>query len=220
MATRSPRRGAVRGLTLIEIVVVMGVLVLMIGIAVSGLSNLSSTQLRTQTNRLAAALRHTYSRSVSHGLYMRMVLDVDADAYWVEASPEPMFLAKRKRQEGEPEGFDEKLDDDDPRAQALAKARPNFTEDEVIPKITMERGIGLAGVMTTGQDGVFQSGKAYIHFFPNGFVEPALIYVTDGDDSFLTLELSPLTGKVTRKAGKVDPDRDFGRPDDEEDEGR
>jgi general secretion pathway protein H len=220
LGTRSPRRGAVRGLTLIEIVVVMGVLVLMIGIAVSSLSNLSSTQLRTQTNRLAAALRHTYSRSVSHGLYMRMVLDIDSDSYWVEASPEPMFLAKRKRQEGEPEGFDEKLDDDDPASQAKRSSRPKFTEDEVIPKITMERGIGLAGVMSTGQDGVFESGKAYIHFFPNGFAEPTLIYVTDGDESFLTLELSPLTGKVTRKVGKVDPDRDFGRPDDEEDEGR
>ena len=30
----------------------------------------------------------------------------------------------------------------------------------------------------------------------------------------------PLTGKVARKSGKVDPDRDFGQPDKVEEEGR
>ena len=70
----------------------IGILVLLLGIGASGLSNLSSTQLRTQTNRLAAALRYTYSRTVATGLYMRMVLDFEADAYEVQASAIPVFI--------------------------------------------------------------------------------------------------------------------------------
>ena len=84
----------------------------------------------------------------------------------------------------------------------------------------MQRGIGIDGVLTSGQVDVFESGVAYIHFFPNGFVEPALIYTTDGDGEYYTLIINPLTGKVGRQAGKMDPDATFGEPDRVEEEGR
>lgn len=202
----------------------MGILVLMIGVSIVGLNRMSSVQLRTQSNKLAAAIRHTYNRSVAHGLYMRMVIDIDSDAYWVEASTKPVFLAAQKVEQGEREEelkkLAEKLEDADEATKAKMARLQLFQEDAVIPRTTMERGVGVSGVLTSGQKDVFESGKAYIHFFPNGFVEPALIYTTDGDNVYYTLQVSPLTGKVKGTPGKVDADREFGEPEEVEEEGR
>ncbi len=223
------RRRGTRGLTLLEILIVIGVLVLMIGIGVSSVGASKGYQHRTQTNKLATAIRHTFNRSVTFGLYMRMVLDIDSDAYWVEASDKPVFLSKEKLDQGEAEERDRKIAEEEEEArekaerkgqQAPQSKRAKYVEDGVIPKVSMEKGIGISGVMAMGQDGEFGSGKAYLNFFPNGFVQPALIYTTDGDEAYLTLEVHPLTGKVTRHPGKLDPPRGFGEPADVEEERR
>lgn len=201
--------------------IVIGILVLMIGVSISGLNRMSSHQLRTQTNRLAAALRYTYNRSTTYGLYMRMVIDMDSNSYWVEASDRPVFLSTTKRTDPEDEKDKQKQkqedngedDGKDAYGHARKSRRQKYVSDGVIEKISMSRGIGIAGVMTINQEEIFESGRAYIHFFPNGFVEPSMIYTTDGDDEYFTLTVSPMTGKVARKHGRVDPSREFGEPD-------
>lgn len=226
-----PRRGggasAQRGFTLIEMLVVLALAVLVIGLGLSSMGNLTSTQLRTQTNRLAAAIRHTYSRAVAHGLHMRMVLDMDADSYFVEASDQPIFLPATKRKEAEDpdapteeevEQAKEDADLDVGETPKFRLKRAQYQEDGVIAKVTMEKGIGLDGVLTSGQTDEFRTGKAYIHFFPNGFVEPAIIHITDGEEGFLTLVVDPLTGKVTRLPGRAEANRLFGVPDELQDE--
>ena len=225
---RSQRRvGGSRGFTLLELIIVIGVLVLMIGIGVQSFSASSGFQLRTQTNKLAAAVRHTFNRSVSYGLYMRLVIDIESDAYWVEASDRPVFLSKEKLEAGEVERREKDAQEAEREAQEKAadrgerapeSRRARFQEDGVIERVTMEKGIGVDGVFAAGQDDEFKSGKAYIHFFPNGFAQPAIIYTTDGDDVFYTLEIHPLTGRVSSELGRHDPPRYFGEPEDVEDE--
>jgi general secretion pathway protein H len=211
---RSPYRLS-RGITLLELLIVIGVIVLMMGVGISGLNNLSSVQLRTQTNRLAAAIRHSYNRAVADGLYVRMALYIDADRYTVEASSTPVFIDKDREQiEDEKSTARRRLDEDDDSPPPPPKFAP------LIPDVSMQKGIGIDGVLTSGQVDVFESGVAYIHFFPNGFVEPAMIYTTDGVQDFYTLIINPLTGRVRREGGKVDPDRSFGEPDRVEEEGR
>ena len=45
-----------------------------------------------------------------------------------------------------------------------------------------------------------------------------IVYISNENAATYTLILNPLTGKVTRKFGRVDPDRYFGKPEDEEEE--
>lgn len=211
------RRGE-RGLTLLELIIVIGILVILMGLGVSGIQNLSSTQLRTQTNRLAAALRHTYSRSVATGLYMRMVLDLDADAYWVEASPTPVFLT-RKEDERMLEEMERQREKDAEEGVRRIETVARFQSDNVIPRVAMEKGIEIDSVLVAGQnDDPVSGGSVYVHFFPNGFAEPAMFYISDGDGEFRTLSLNPLTGKVSHRPGRVEPDRRFGEPDKVEEE--
>jgi len=48
----------------------------------------------------------------------------------------------------------------------------------------------------TADRGEVESGVAVIHFFPNGFIEPATLHLSDGDRNNLTLQINPLTGEV------------------------
>lgn len=219
---RPGRAAAARGFTLIEMLVVLAIVVMIIGLALSSIGDTGTTKLRVQSNRLAAALRHTYSRSVAHGLYMRMVFDLDANAYWVEASDQPIFLPAVKRNEGddpdaptkeeeEQAKIDERRSKNDTPHFRLPRAK--FQTDGVIPKVTLERGVELHGVLTSGQEEEFFNGKAYVHFFPNGWVEPAIIHISDGEEAFFTLVVDPLTGKVTRLPGKAQANQQFGVPD-------
>lgn len=212
-------------MTLLEVMIVLAILILMMGLAVGSFGSLKSTELRTQTNKIAAAMRHTFNRSVATGLYMRMVFDIDGDSYWVEASDTPQFLAKEKRKEGDDPEEEQRIKEEEEREKRPDDAPPlptrkRYQQDGVIPKVSLKKGIKIDGVITTGQDGVFSGGRAFVHFFPNGFVEPSMVYTSDGEDSFFTLTLNPLTGRVKRTRGKVDPDRHFGEPENVEDESR
>ena len=207
-------RARTRGLTLLELMVVIGVVVMLSGLGITGLSRLSSVQLRTQTNRIAAAVRHAYNRSVAEGLYMRMVFDMEADRYWVEASSTAAFIPVEPREEDSTDDSAKDGEDTDGEPKSKAQFR------KVIKEVTMQRGIQIEGVLTSGQDDVFESGRAMIYFFPNGFVEPSMIYTSDGEETFFTLVVNPMTGHVKRHAGKVDPDSRFGEPDRVEEEGR
>jgi hypothetical protein len=143
-----------------------------------------------------------------------MVLSPETDQYRVEASAERVFIdIEAEAEDPENQKRDPRFDDEKPQVK-----RPKF--DMLIPPVAMTRGIGIDGVITSGREDIVSNGDISIHFFPSGFVEPAMIYTTDGDDSFFTLVVNPMTGHVKRHAGRVDPDRKFGEPDRVEEEGR
>lgn len=50
--------------------------------------------------------------------------------------------------------------------------------------------------------GVVWAGRAQIHFFPGGFTEQARVYLKDASGNELTLEVSPLTGRVKILEGR------------------
>ena len=66
----------------------------------------------------------------------------------------------------------------------------------------------LFDVYTPRQREPYKKGKAYLYFFPDGHTERAIVRLSQ-DDDFYTLLVSPLTGRVDVKAGKIEPDRDF-----------
>jgi hypothetical protein len=191
----------------------MAVLVLMIGIGVSGLNRLSSVQLRTQTNRLAAAIRHAYNRSVAEGLYVRLVLDLERDKYWVEGSALPVFISR----DGSSRSNEDDAPSEDDAENPPRKAGPQYSP--LMVEVSMKRGIQINGVVIGGQTDTIETGQAFIHFFPSGYVEPSMIYTSDGKELNYTLAINPMTGRVKRSLGKVEPDQDFGTPDRIEEEG-
>ena len=194
-----------KGFTLLELMITVAIVVIITGIGVSAFSQIFGERLRTESNTLAATIRHAYNRSVAEGLYVRMVLSPGTGVYRVEASAERVLIDPNASQ----------IDTEDEDGES--KASSPYTS--LMPPVEMEGGVIVSGVITMSQPEEVTDGDAYVHFFPNGFVEPTMIYISDEDGNEYTLIVSPMTGHVTREVGRVDPDGRFGEPDKVEEEG-
>ena len=222
------RRVEEHGFTLLELLVTLAIIVGLVVIAVPTFSQVSGARLRTSTNKLSTTLRHCFGYSVSHGKYLRLVLDLDGERYWVESSDKPIFINKAKSEEGiDPNELTEEEKEEIEKAREEGRPireRARFSADKLISQVKLEDGLNLRSAFTTNQEDVFTTGNAYVHFFPSGFVEPALIVIgqgeTDDDGGSYSLTIAPLTGKVTRSLGEVEPGRYFGEPEKVEEEGR
>ena len=205
-------RSKSHGLTLIELVVVIAVLVLLVGISLAGFSSLDSVRQRGESNRMAAMMRHAYSKSITEGLYVRMRIDINNDSYWIEGTANPILLPESR------EDLDQEPQDDEAREKRAKQAKLGFVK--LSESIKMETGVAIDAVRIGGFEDEFDTGKIDIYFFPNGFAEPALIYIVNGDEEYITLTLNPMTGVVKSEYERLDPPRFFGEPDDSEEEGR
>ena len=72
----------------------------------------------------------------------------------------------------------------------------------------LESGIKIRSVETGHDAEARTEGRAYLYFWPGGRTELASIQIrigdSDEDSQTLSLEISPLTGKVTIKPGPVE----------------
>jgi general secretion pathway protein H len=223
--------GRQRGFTLIEIMVVIAIIALASGTALFSLRSAGRTGLRGSASQLGAAIRYCYDRAITTNSYYRMVIDFDANAYWAERSDDRMLLGRDKEKApGKGQAFDQEaadkardqqtLDDDErmrERGQGLGIAleppphpkRAKFqTFSDAAVKKVMLKGVRLFDVYTPRQREPYKKGKAYLYFFPDGHTERALVRLAENED-FYSLLVSPLTGRVDVRPGRIEPERDF-----------
>ena len=73
-----------------------------------------------------------------------------------------------------------------------------------VKPVTLKSNVVLADVYTPRLLKPLGEGKGYIYFFPMGMAEAATIHLSDGKESFYTLIVHPLTGRVTVKNSFVE----------------
>jgi general secretion pathway protein H len=230
---RRAHRSSIRGgFSLIEIMVVIVILALATGAAIFGLRSAGKTGLRGNATQLGSAIRYCYDRAITTNSYYRMVLDFDGNTYWAERSDDRMLLGREKEKSpGKGQAFDQETadkdrdkqvaDDDErmrERGQGLGialeppphpkRAKFQTFNDAAIKKMSLGKDVRLFDVYTPRQREPYKKGKAYLYFFPDGHTERALIHLSEGDN-FFSLMVSPLTGRVDVKSGKLEPERDF-----------
>ena len=216
------RRALRRGLTLIEIIIVMTIVALFVGVAVAGSNQLPSARLRRSATMISSAIKVAYTRATATSRDLRLVMDLDQRKIWLEESDSPMLAqAKDKSASGGADPMDAAE-----RAAIAEQARimagppipkPRFHPIEVYGFGDVEggkggkplqRGIVLRSVQTTHDDQPRKTGRAYLYFWPGGRTERASIQVQIGqeedDDRTLTVLVSPLTGKVAIKGGAAE----------------
>ena len=202
-----------RGFTLIEIVVSMAVIGLVLGVVISRMDSVLSLEMKSATNRLAATMRYLYNKAATEGLYIKLVLDMEENAYWVEATTDPFVISageemeakiaaadKRKdeEEEGEEEGEEAALDEGE--VPKLKPHKPVFTQvDSYLLKPTKLPGtVFFKDVYVEHNRHVTEGGQESIYFFPNGYVEHAVINFRDEDDETnYSLETNPISGRVS-----------------------
>src|SRR5271166_6012895 len=185
--SRSPRttvrRSAERGLTLIEILVVMALMAVVTGAVVGGSMQLPSARLRRSVTMIASAIKVAYTRATATSRDLRLVMDIDRQKIWLEESDAPM-LVQFKDTTGTG-GADPVTEAERaaiaeteqilkgpriPKPRFHAIAAYGFGESEAGGRggKPLQRGITFRAVQTAHDDAPRTAGRAYLYFWPGG----------------------------------------------------
>ncbi|HLK38126.1 MAG TPA: prepilin-type N-terminal cleavage/methylation domain-containing protein [Polyangiaceae bacterium] len=215
-------RASRRGLTLIEIIVVVTIIALVTGVAAMGSMQLPTARLRRSATMITSAIKVAYTRATATSRPLRLVFDEDRQKIWLEETDVPMLvqvkdLARTGGADPVTQAERTAVEESEGALKGPKVARPRFHPIEVYGFGDVEegkggrplqKGIQFRAVQTTHDESPRTSGRAYLYFWPGGRTERASIQVRIGDSEedsrTLTLVVAPLTGKVTVKPGPVD----------------
>ncbi len=173
-------RTAEGGFSLMEIILVLGLLALLFGIVVPRFDWLDNA---ASASRKLIGMVHTLRATAPLSRQTwRLYLDLDQGQYWA------MVVT--------PEG-----------EQVPRDARFQDADFQTVPRRhTLPSGVRFERV-TTAAHGQRQSGQVYLQVFPSGLPESALIIVSDTDRSLLALHVDPLTGLIRVSDEEMEPPR-------------
>jgi len=202
-------------MTLLEIGIALAIVAGLVALVVPSISNVARVQLRQKTGQLAGGIRSLYGASAVAGRSCRLVMDLDAQAYWSECAQGSVRLTaegERARSGAREASREEELlatvaqrgdnvsDEDRTRAELARKSAFAPTND--IPKTQLGGSVRFASVWVSHQPERYVSGKAFLYYWPSGLTETASIQLAQGDDAN-TILVEPLTGKVRIASGAV-----------------
>jgi general secretion pathway protein H len=218
-------RPSQRGVTLIEIMIVLSILALMTGLVVAATSQSAGGRLRRATTMIASAIKVAYTRATATSRDLRLVMDFDNEKIWLEESDIPM-LAQSKDKAGtggaDPitQAEQQALAEGDKILKGPPIPKPRFHPIDALGGLgvaedepgkggkPLPRGITFRGVQTTHDESSRTEGRAYLYFWPGGRTERASIQVrigkSDSADQAMTVLVSPLTGRAAIKGGAQD----------------
>ncbi|MCA9513712.1 MAG: prepilin-type N-terminal cleavage/methylation domain-containing protein [Myxococcales bacterium] len=221
-ALRGGRRAARRGLTLIELMVVMGIIAIMIGIGALGIASIRAADVSATADTLAGAMRYVYTLAVHQNRTYRIVIDMDERRFYTEVAktddPCARYIPNANSEEDEKSRDAEKAaaaaeaageGDETSDGSAFAVDDSELLAEEFRPETN------VTAVITEHHEEPQVGGKAVIYFYPSGRAERAMVWVgeqdeVDGEAQFVpqvTLELEAL-GRVSR-SGEVLDWKDF-----------
>jgi general secretion pathway protein H len=180
------------GYTLLEIMVVMGILAAVLAIGAGKLFK-SSDAMRAQIRKFAVMTREVRNIARLTSSTMRIAIKIDDEKghqYWVEsASGNVTLLSEDKQKE---------LDQMSAIAREDEKPKDEFAQDTRVMKKpeNLPRGLFFESVEINGKEAPITSGMAYIHFFPQGLTQEAAIHLTDRKTLNWTITINPLTGRA------------------------
>jgi general secretion pathway protein H len=215
-----------RGLTLIELMVSIAIIVLMIGVGTIGIASIRGADVGTTANVLSGAMRYVASLAVNYNRTHRLIIDMDGRRFWTEAANDDDPCSRFLPDDADPpqpgaEELEAMLVEDDeaepvlgPDGEPVAPKRPpSFAADESeLLSGEFQPDTNVTAVLTAHHDVPQTEGKVAIYFYPTGYTERAMVWVGEKleDDTgaarwepALTLELHSL-GRITRYGRVVD----------------
>jgi general secretion pathway protein H len=199
--------GDERGITLIEIIVVVAILALVMSVATPMVAGITLANLKSASGNVSGAIRYMFNTSAMNGSYCRMRFELQGTGYLGECSDRPMYLARELETagaEGERAVLDDEervgkfgMDEEEMRMRESRKPRFSEIKSSIMKKAKLPEGIRFEGIWTGHQKDRFTKGQGYLYFFPGGYTERAYIHLADEKGRIFTLIVAPLTGKVS-----------------------
>lgn len=215
-------RLAQRGMTLLEILMVLAIFTMMTGAVVMGSGQLAGARLKQSAALLTGAVKVAYTRATATSKTLRLVMDFDTETIWLEESSTPALVQTKDttgtggadpvtaaEQAAVAEGARIIKGPPIPRPHFAPITSGEMGEKDVGGKFSkpLARDIKFREVQTGHDEAPRTTGRGYLYFWPGGQTERASIQIHIGDSTddpeTLTLLVSPLTGKVTIKSGPV-----------------
>jgi general secretion pathway protein H len=109
--TLAHRHRRARGMTIIEIMIVIGVVALMVGMAVVGFGAGRNAEVSRTTNQIANLVRYGYDKSRVTGEYYRLHIDLDGGKIALQQGDDRMYLPATDRDGKILEVDEDKLED-------------------------------------------------------------------------------------------------------------
>lgn len=145
-------------------------------------------QVNSTTRKMVGLVRSVRNDAVLLNLVYRIAFDLEKQTWWVETQksfqllqPEAAYDPNKKK----------KKDEEPPPS--------NFAPADKYSKkpVKFPNGVEIRGVLKE-QTGNIKSGIAYVHFFPNGFAEQAILYLTkEGAETIAySVIIRPTSGRV------------------------
>lgn len=215
-------RSRSRGLSLVEVLIVLALMALIMGGVVLGSGQMSSSRLRHSSTMIAGAARVAFSRSTASAKTVRLVMDFTDNALWLEEGDQPHLVQSRdvSGTGGAAAATDAErhvLDETSRILKGPTAPRTSFKEIDAMGLVAsepgkghkpLERNIKFKQVQTAHDDEPRKEGRAYLYFWPGGQTERAAIQLQIGQGEeaahVVTLVVAPLTGKVTVKDGAIE----------------
>src|SRR5690606_36937435 len=95
LAFRTRARARVRAMTLIEVLIVMALVALILSAVVLGSGQMSSSRLRHSSTMIAGAIRVAFSRATASSKTVRLVMDFEEHAIWLEEGDQPHLVQSK-----------------------------------------------------------------------------------------------------------------------------
>jgi general secretion pathway protein H len=215
---RTIRRPRERGVTLVEVLLVVAIVAFASTLAILGTGIADGARLRRSAAMVGSAVRVAYGHANASSKVVRLVFNFDQRTVAIEESSGQLWLAKNERTGGAQAATENERRAIE-EAEAILKGprapRPSFrpvkafgfTAEKGISGKALERNIRFSQIETGHQDDVVKSDQAYLYFWPGGQTERASIQLSVGtstlDTDALTILVSPLTGKADVRKGRV-----------------
>jgi general secretion pathway protein H len=227
-----PSRKHQRGLTLVEVLIVMAIAVLLVSGMVFASGQIQRSRLRSSSTRVATAMRTAWQRASATGRDLRLVIDTDQNTIWIEESQEKMLIQSGDKVGtggADPATAAEKAAAEDANRLVLGPTAPRAgfapIEGPAGQPQPLYPGIGVKAVDANHETKPRTSGRGYVYFFGSDAERASVILVVRGDEEdkdALSVVLSPLSGKATIQEGAVyiPHPRDDAEASEAEDDGR
>lgn len=210
-----------RGFTLLEIVVSLAIVGLVLGVVISRMDTMMDLDMKSSSQKLASTIRYLYNKAATEGLYIKLVLDIEQNAYWVEATTDPFVISTGegltdRQRKAEEEKAKEKeaaaaegggTTEEEAAAAAAGEGEtaiqpkePVFTQVEsfLLKPVKLPDTVFFKDVYVEHRPLGASAGQEAIYFFPNGYVEHAIVNLRDeNDETNYSLETNPISGRVS-----------------------
>ncbi len=144
---------------------------------------------------ITQSVKEARNRAKLYGTTYRMAFRMEENnqAYWIEKSNSVTFIDKKALEEARNEAKDNfRKDDAEKKESPFQPDTSFFKKEQKLPK-----NYNFKLLESGSQNVTYSDGLAYIHFFPQGFIESVILQIEDPKKNIWSITFNPITGQAT-----------------------